>query len=442
MEADPFILKLGKYEEYLEERRPFFVEGGEVFRFRSNPYTFGFGPSINPFYSRRIGKALYGSTIVPLIFGFKGFIKSRGFEGGLLSTLTDVAFYIDDYGDTIREEKAVYNVLSFRKQLSGYSNFGFIYSGKVSQDDIFKNHSAGINFHYFIQKTELTGTYSVSLYEKNVGNAFALHITTLEEDHHFMFSVMNIDTLYNVSEIGYTPWVGLRRVAIMAGPNFEIAGSKLQYASFSLGFNSKAEAYEGMKSQNFLFLHTSLNYKNGAGIEFHLSGGREYVEDYIKEYEVNIDGWSSPNARLEFRGGLGLHRGYNYYRGYEGLMVSHRGVFRIHGDSRYNWEIRLRGWLEFDPSTSLEEYTLSFQPRFQYALNKDLLVSFYGQYVKLIKSYETASKNVNLLISYNFRPKSWIYLVLSKDFASDGSQGQPQGVSLNSGICFIFSNFA
>jgi len=425
VEADPFTLNLGKYEDYLEERRPFFVEGSDVFRFRSNPYTFGFGPSINPFYSRRIGKGLYGNTVVPLIFGLKGFIKSSGFEGGVLSALTDDALHIFDYGDTLREEKAIYNVVSFRKQLSGYSNLGLIYSGKVSQDDIFKNHAAGVNFHYFIQQTELTGTYSVSLYDKKVGNAFAFHIATLEENYHFMFSVMNIDSFYNVSEIGYTPWVGLRRVFIMGGPNFKIYGDKLQYASFSLGYNNKAEAYEGMKSQNFLFLHTSLNYKNGSGIELDASGGSEYVDNYIKEYEIDISGWSSPNARLGLRGGFGFHKGYNYYRGYEALMMSHRSVFKIHGNSRYSIELSLRGWLEFDPSSALEEYTLSFRPRFQYAMNKDLLVNFYGQYVKLLKSRETASKNVNLLISYNFRPKSWIYLVLAKDFAKSGSQGQP-----------------
>jgi hypothetical protein len=429
VEADPFTLNLGKYEQYMEERRPFFVEGSEVFRFRSNPYSFGFGPSINPFYSRRIGKALSSEVVVPLIFGLKGFYKSRGFEGGLLTALTGDALYVYDSGDTLREEKALYNVISFRKQFSGNSNLGFIYSGKATKSNIAENHAIGVNFHYFVQSTELTGTFSSSLYENHIGNAFAFHVATLEETHHFMFSFMNIDSLYNVSEIGFTPWVGLRRLSILVGPNFEINGEKLQYASFSVGYNNKAEAFEGMKSQNFVFFHSSLNYRNGAGIEFHFSGGREYINNYVNTYEIDVDGWSSPNGRLELNGGIGFEKGYNYYRDYEGLMVSHRTRLKIHGDSRYDLELNLRGWLEFDPSSKLEEYTLSILPRFQYAVNKDLLVNIYGQYAKLILSKETESKKVNLLVSYNFKPKSWIYLVISKDFVPNSPLGKPlQGV--------------
>jgi hypothetical protein len=110
-------------------------------------------------------------------------------------------------------------------------------------------------------------------------------------------------------------------------------------------------------------------------------------------------------------------------------MVSHRTRLKIHGDSRYDLELNLRGWLEFDPSSKLEEYTLSVLPRFQYAVNKDLLVNIYGQYAKLILSKETESKKVNLLVSYNFKPKSWIYLVISKNFAPNSPHGKPlQGV--------------
>ena len=46
VEADPASLNLSAYEEYFEERRPFFVEGASIFG--SNDYNF--------FYSRRIGR--------------------------------------------------------------------------------------------------------------------------------------------------------------------------------------------------------------------------------------------------------------------------------------------------------------------------------------------------------------------------------------------------
>ena len=46
VEADPASLNLSAYEEYFEERRPFFVEGASIFG--SNDYNF--------FYSRRVGR--------------------------------------------------------------------------------------------------------------------------------------------------------------------------------------------------------------------------------------------------------------------------------------------------------------------------------------------------------------------------------------------------
>ncbi|RKU13793.1 hypothetical protein C6503_15510, partial [Candidatus Poribacteria bacterium] len=46
VEADPARLNLSAYEEYFEERRPFFVEGASIFE--NNDYNF--------FYSRRIGR--------------------------------------------------------------------------------------------------------------------------------------------------------------------------------------------------------------------------------------------------------------------------------------------------------------------------------------------------------------------------------------------------
>jgi hypothetical protein len=48
VEADPSVLNLTTYETFFEEKRPFFLEGG-------NLLDFGFGSRNQLFYSRRIG---------------------------------------------------------------------------------------------------------------------------------------------------------------------------------------------------------------------------------------------------------------------------------------------------------------------------------------------------------------------------------------------------
>ncbi|MEE9465548.1 MAG: DUF5916 domain-containing protein, partial [Candidatus Neomarinimicrobiota bacterium] len=60
VEVDPAVINLGYFETRYEEKRPFFVEGSNIFRFgaggTTNNYAFNYGlPSF--FYSRRVGRS-------------------------------------------------------------------------------------------------------------------------------------------------------------------------------------------------------------------------------------------------------------------------------------------------------------------------------------------------------------------------------------------------
>ncbi|MBI4501940.1 MAG: hypothetical protein HY700_12370 [Gemmatimonadetes bacterium] len=59
VEADPAQVNLSAFENYFSERRPFFTEGSDVFRFALGG---GDGNSQGLFYSRRIGRAPQGSA--------------------------------------------------------------------------------------------------------------------------------------------------------------------------------------------------------------------------------------------------------------------------------------------------------------------------------------------------------------------------------------------
>ncbi len=55
VEADPAVVNLSAFETFFEERRPFFVEGVDVFEFgRTRSFNYSFYPTF--FYSRRIGR--------------------------------------------------------------------------------------------------------------------------------------------------------------------------------------------------------------------------------------------------------------------------------------------------------------------------------------------------------------------------------------------------
>ena len=66
VESDPAFVNLTAFEQFLPERRPFFVEGADIFRFGGNGGGFnGFGGTPQFFYSRRIGPRPRGAIYSP-----------------------------------------------------------------------------------------------------------------------------------------------------------------------------------------------------------------------------------------------------------------------------------------------------------------------------------------------------------------------------------------
>ncbi|MEP1150620.1 MAG: DUF5916 domain-containing protein [Balneola sp.] len=60
VEADPATINLSEFEVFFEERRPFFLEGGDIFNFGSTNSENTYRTHQN-FYTRRIGRSPYGS---------------------------------------------------------------------------------------------------------------------------------------------------------------------------------------------------------------------------------------------------------------------------------------------------------------------------------------------------------------------------------------------
>src|SRR4029453_17579097 len=61
VEADPSEFNLTDKETFFTEKRPFFLQGGALFRRRLRPYVFDEGGPEEVFYSRRIGAIPHGA---------------------------------------------------------------------------------------------------------------------------------------------------------------------------------------------------------------------------------------------------------------------------------------------------------------------------------------------------------------------------------------------
>jgi hypothetical protein len=103
VEVDPAVVNLSAYETFFPEKRPFFVEGSDVFQFGMPGCNINCGLGLDLFYSRRIGRAPQGAGLayadgdfadVPVEAAILGAAKltgrtRSGFTVGLMDAVTD-----------------------------------------------------------------------------------------------------------------------------------------------------------------------------------------------------------------------------------------------------------------------------------------------------------------------------------------------------------------
>ena len=131
VEADPSVLNLSAFEQFFDERRPFFLEGAGIFSFSNDCEDVDSGCR-GLFYSRRIGRApqlggLFGTPASPAQSAIAGAAKltgrtARGLSVGVLDAVTPRVAGIDDR--TI-EPTSNYGVVRVQQDLAnGQSGIG------------------------------------------------------------------------------------------------------------------------------------------------------------------------------------------------------------------------------------------------------------------------------------------------------------------------------
>jgi hypothetical protein len=126
IEADVEVINLTRFELFIPERRPFFLEGNEMHSQR-----------IRQFYSRRIGD---------IIWGGKGVGTIGGTDFSAIATSEDIAF--EETGST---ERADYGIARFQHGLPGGSTVGLLAANRrlLGQDQ----GSIGLDTTLFFTET-------------------------------------------------------------------------------------------------------------------------------------------------------------------------------------------------------------------------------------------------------------------------------------------------
>jgi len=157
VEVDPAVINISDLETYYAEKRPFFIEGNDIFRF-------GYGGANvvrnlgwrNPalFYSRRIGRSPQGYASGPgysdtpdwttILTAAKMTGKiGKGWNLGVLSAVTQREFAAVDYfGERTKQEIepfSTYGVIRAQKEfVEGFSGLGFYGHWSCPRPEFFK----------------------------------------------------------------------------------------------------------------------------------------------------------------------------------------------------------------------------------------------------------------------------------------------------------------
>ncbi|MDD5528669.1 MAG: DUF5916 domain-containing protein [bacterium] len=388
IEADPYTINLSEYELYLDERRPFFIESQEVF---ATPITL--------FYSRRIGKKLPEGE-VPILGGAKYTGSLGRVKFGMLSAYTDSISPGEDWF----EPRNLYSVGRIKMGILKNSDIGFTYSG-VSGDSSFNNQKVmGIDGMFRTHQLQCAAEVAKS----DSGYAEEIALNWYAPKFLVLAGYENYDTSFDVGEIGFAPYVGYKIYSLMAGPQFFNKGPFRKFvACAGAGGTQKA----GNPGGNWISARVSPCFKNNYGGHINVYKGKGYemnteydysrlsvclYTDFSKAFVLNEEVWYKSY-------------GFNYRKKYFASTGTNDFIVDWKVNPSLSFSLVLSNTFEWTPNNDSVAIASILLPTVQYALTKDMQLRIYAE-----PNTDTHIHKFNALISYNFRPKSWVYLAFNQ----------------------------
>jgi len=401
IESDPYTLNFFRYPIRLSEKRPFFVEGSEVFR--TNGWEVA--TPIDIFYSRCIGKSI-NNHLIPIIGGIKLVGKSPTWNIGVLGALTDSLEF---------EPKKKFAVLRVNRKISKISDIGMLFNGMMANAEDY-NYAIGLDgIHRFgLNRIGLQG--AVSNRNRKIGWA-------LSSGGQFTFGTLVAKGSYeaysdsfDVSDIGYVPWAGKREISIAVGPKFYFKNFvRTFYLAPSVVLTKEPD--ENQWSKNII-LTINPNFRNNWGFSFNTGLGKRYEAnlDYIQK-ELTFLVWGD-GFKYATNFGSSYYYSYNWHLNCLAYQAVNWLWFECYPISRFTPILDANIWIEWDTLNAITEITPKVTPRIELQITKDVSCDIFNELVWSISQMEDKnasliSSRIGLLFSYNFRPKSWFYIALN-----------------------------
>ena len=410
IEADPFDFNITRYESYYSERRPFFTEGSEIFLPSGRQQSTSFYKPLELFYSRRIGKSLPDGQVVPLIFGTKAFGRIDDWDYGGFVTLTDQIDYLND-GEKQTEPRALFVSGRAKKRILTNSTIGFLLVGKQTKD----NTVGVINVDGAFRESNWQLAYQLARSFENLKSDYAASAGfTMNSPSWLSYArIRAVGKNFNIEEVGFVPWKGTVEFVSIIGPIWYLDKGYIQriliYAGPYLGYED-VDSY----TDNGMQLGLNMQLRDNWGYEINFSLKKSKDEEVLYNYyDITLNSWYNISTKWSGNFFSGYAKSYNFSRKYLafyswiGADFSWRPLNFLELGSSYDM------FIEGNPEGKIEATTYNARPYFSVTPINNLNFRLYVDNVYSSESRRIESIIAGFLFSWNFLPKSWVYLAIN-----------------------------
>jgi hypothetical protein len=432
IEADPFDFNISQYESYYAERRPFFTEGSEIFNASGRQNNTGFYRPMELFYSRRIGRSLPDGSVVPLIAGTKGFGRATGWEyGGFVASTAEQEYTAD--GEQLVEERALFASARIKRTIIDNSSVGGLFVSKQTATGF-----AGVlDIDGAFRTTDWQLSYQAarSINDGQGDYAFSAGFVSFGRDWINLGRARAVGKDFDVSAVGFVPWRGTAEATYLTGPTWYFATGYISqittYAGLSVGYED-VDLYTDW----VIVLGFNMQLRDNWGYEINITPGRGKDRGILYNgFEASLGSWFNVSAAWEGNLHLSYRYSYNYAREYLASSAYVLGSVEWRALPVLQVGTSVGVYPEWKPAGGIEEVTYNTRPFLSMTPFNNLNVRMYADMTALRSTGRLENLIAGLLFSYNFLPKSWIYLALNevrdRPETSDAAPGDPsQGLRI------------
>ncbi len=435
IEADPFQVNLSEYSIYLSEKRPFFLEGQNMFNIRrSNNFNIGPG-AIKILYTRNIGKIVDDTIEVPIRAGVKFTTRGKGFEGG--------AMYVNT-GAARTEPMAHYIAIRAARDIFEGGLLGVTYTGKESE--LSHTRILTLDGNYMGKFGDITSQFSYADSSGIEGFAGYLNYQKLTNKYMTGVYINHLDSNYRINEVGYTNMKGTQFGAAFA-PIFLSPIENIRLCGFGLGGGITKDAWGSNYSKGiwfFEFINTSNNlnenvsfnisdtYEDTSGVEIHYTDfgiNGSVNSDFSKIIAVSM--WGNLSYSFNY---MANHLGYQFYSGVYAVYKPLPNLWMQSSINYITYWINNTTFKDIFNGKRIEDSYVTISPSIGYHFSRNLEFNINSEIVYLKSLGKAYRYRINPILSYNVSPKSWIYFVYTRTEVYDSDISKfitsDQGIAL------------